>query len=87
MAFNVNVAIGKFIAKITTYIIDIIYFVLEKLTQINYSYIEIENPRIIYVVIYYLVAFTYMIYKEIKVVKEQENELQGYRVGNKGENV
>ena len=46
--------------------------------MIDFAYIEIDNPKFNHVVIYYAIVFIYMIYKELKVMKEQENELQGY---------
>ena len=55
-----------------------VYYILDKLSQIEIGYIEVENPNIKYVIIYYVLIFSYMIYKELKTMKEQENEIQGY---------
>lgn len=76
--FNINIGISKFIAKITSIIVNIIYYLLEKISDLYFIYIEIDNPNIYYVIIYYIVIFSYMICKEITVIKEQKNELQGY---------
>ncbi len=76
--FNINIGISKLIAKLTSIIVNIIYYLLEKISDLYFIYIEIENPNIYYVIIYYVIIFSYMIYKEITVMKEQKNELQGY---------
>lgn len=76
--FNINIGISKLIAKFTSIIVNIIYYLLEKISDLYFIYIEIESPNIYYVIIYYVIIFSYMIYKEITVMKEQKNELQGY---------
>lgn len=76
--FNINIGISKLIAKITSIIVNIIYYLLEKISDLYFTYIEIESPNIYYVIIYYVIIFSYMVYKEITVMKEQKNELQGY---------
>lgn len=76
--FNLNIEISKFIAKINYIIVNIIYYLLEKISDLYFVYIEIENPKIYYVIIYYIIIFSYMIYKEKTVIEEQKNELQGY---------
>ncbi len=76
--FNINIGISKLIAKLTSIIVNIIYYLLEKISDLYFIYIEIESPNIYYVIIYYVIMFSYMIYKEITVMKEQKNELQGY---------
>lgn len=76
--FNLNIEISKFIAKINYIIVNIIYYSLEKISDLYFVYIEIENPKIYYVIIYYIIIFSYMIYKEKTVIEEQKNELQGY---------
>ena len=76
--FNINIGVSKFIAEINSMIVNVIYFLLEKISALYFIYIEIENPNIYYVIIYYIIIFSYMIYKEITVMKEQKNELQGY---------
>ena len=76
--FNVSIDISKTIAYLAKIIINTIYFVLEKLSDFSFSYIEIENPNFYFVIIYYILIFLYMFYKELKVIKEQSNELQGY---------
>lgn len=76
--FNVNMGISKLIAYFNNIIIDNIYNILNKISELDFLYLEIVNPNLIYVIIYYVVVFSYMIYKEMKVMKEQANELQGY---------
>ncbi|MGL5348116.1 MAG: ComEC/Rec2 family competence protein [Peptostreptococcaceae bacterium] len=76
--FKINITICKIVAYFNKVIIDTIYYLLEMLSDFKFAYIEIENPNIYFVVTYYIVVFSYMIYKELKVVKEQTNELQGY---------
>ena len=55
-----------------------VYYILDKLSKVEIAYIEFENSNLKYVIIYYVLVFSYMIYKEIKTTKEQENEVQGY---------
>lgn len=76
--FKINIELSKIIAYFNRVIVNIIYFLLEKFSDFNFAYIEIENPNFYFVVIYYIVVFSYMVYKELKVMKEQTNELQGY---------
>lgn len=76
--FKINIQIAKLISNFNAFIINIIYFLLEKLSNLYFAYIEVDNPSIYCVIIYYTVVFSYMIYKELKVMKEQRNELQGY---------
>ncbi len=76
--FEFNVEIAKIIAYTGNTIIDLIYFILDKMANIKFAYIEVDNPNIYYMMIYYVIVFLYMIYNEMKIVKEQKNELQGY---------
>lgn len=76
--FKINIQLAKLISNFNGFIINIIYFLLEKLSNLYFSYIEVNNPSIYCVIIYYTLVFSYMIYKEQKVMKEQKNELQGY---------
>lgn len=76
--FKINLWASKFIACFNKIIIDCIYYLLYKISNINFAYIEINNPKIHYVIIYYIMIALYMTYKELKIMKEQENELQGY---------
>ena len=48
------------------------------------AYIEIESPKLFYVTFYYILIFSYMIYRELNIIKEQKNELQGYYKEYKG---
>lgn len=76
--FNINVWVAKVVAYFNIIIMDSIYFLLNILSRLDFTYVEVENPKIQYVIIYYGIVFSYMIYKELKVMKEQTNELQGY---------
>ncbi|MGL4912801.1 MAG: ComEC/Rec2 family competence protein [Romboutsia sp.] len=76
--FQINITISKCIAYFNYTIINSIYFLLNKLSELDFAYVEIDNPSKVYVIIYYIAVFLYMIYKELKVMKEQTNELQGY---------
>ena len=76
--FKINLWVAKLIAYFNKYIIDIIYYLLNKISIFNFAYIEIDNPKLYYVITYYIILFSYMTYNELKIMKEQENELQGY---------
>jgi len=76
--FNINIGIAKFIAYFNRVLINGIYYLLDILSNLDFAYIEIDNPSMVYVIIYYIAVFLYMVYKELKVMKEQINELQGY---------
>ena len=76
--FKINIHIAKIVANINKVILEIIYVLLEKISDLEFAYIIIEEPKLNYVILYYIVVFSYMIYKEMKTIKEQSNELQGY---------
>ncbi|WP_442908928.1 ComEC/Rec2 family competence protein [Intestinibacter sp.] len=76
--FEFSLNITKVIVYINKTLINMVYYILDKLSQIEIGYIEVENPKMTYVIIYYVLIFSYMIYKELKTMKEQENEIQGY---------
>ena len=76
--FKVNIHIAKIIASINKFILDTIYILLDKFSNLEFAYITIKEPKLYYVIIYYIIVFSYMIYKEVKTIKEQKNELQGY---------
>ena len=76
--FKINIGLAKFIAYFNRVLINGIYYLLDMLSNLDFAYIEIDNPSMVYVIIYYIAVFLYMIYKELKVMKEQINELQGY---------
>lgn len=78
LLFEINLNITKVIVYINKNLINMVYYILDKISKIEIGYIQVENPNIIYVIIYYVLIFSYMIYKEIKTMKEQENEIQGY---------
>ena len=76
--FQFSVLISKFLAYLNKSIIIVVYYLLDKLAMTKLAYIEIDNPKLFYVTFYYILIFSYMIYRELKIMKEQENGLQGY---------
>ncbi|MBY1535680.1 ComEC/Rec2 family competence protein, partial [Clostridioides difficile] len=78
IVFKVSVVIAKIISFFNSTFIESIFFLLEKISNLSFAYINIENPKFYIVVIYYIGVFFYIFYIEGKEIKEQENELQGY---------
>ncbi|HBF6601913.1 TPA: ComEC/Rec2 family competence protein, partial [Clostridioides difficile] len=78
IVFKVSVVIAKIISFFNSTLIESIFFLLEKISNLSFAYINIENPKFYIVVIYYIGVFFYIFYIEGKEIKEQENELQGY---------
>lgn len=76
--FNINIYISSIVVYINRFILETIYVLLERISNLDFAYIVIEEPKLYYVIIYYIVVFLYMIYKEAKTIKEQSHELQGY---------
>ena len=76
--FEISIIFSKILAYMNKSIIIVVYYLLDKLSMMKLTYIEIENPKLFYVTFYYILIFSYMIYRELKIMKEQENELQGY---------
>ena len=76
--FNINIYISGIVVYINRFILETIYVLLERISNLDFAYIVIEEPKLYYVIIYYIVVFLYMIYKEAKTIKEQSHELQGY---------
>ena len=76
--FRFSILISKILAYISKSIINMVYYLLDKLADNQLAYIEIKNPKLFYVTFYYILIFSYMIYRELKIMKEQENGLQGY---------
>lgn len=76
--FKISIHISSIVVYINRFILDTIYLLLEKISNLDFAYIIIEEPKLYYVIIYYTVVFLYMIYKEAKTIKEQSHELQGY---------
>ena len=76
--FRFSILISKILAYISKSIINMVYYLLDKLADNELAYIEIKNPKLFYVTFYYILIFSYMIYRELKIMKEQENGLQGY---------
>lgn len=73
-----SLTISKIMVIINTFTIDIVNICLEIFYNFRFSFVEIEKTNLEFVIIYYIVVGTYMIYKEIKTIKEQKNGLQGY---------
>lgn len=76
--FNINIYISSIVVYINRFILETIYVLLERISNLDFAYIAIEEPKLYYVIIYYIIVFLYMIYKEAKTIKEQSHELQGY---------
>jgi len=60
------------------FIINYIFIVLNYFYNLTYSFIEFEESSFKIVVLYYIIVFTYMIYNELTIIKEQKNGIQGY---------
>lgn len=78
LIFPISLVLSRILVNINIFIIDSVNLILEFLYNLNGSYIGFDNSNIFIVVIYYIIVINYMILKEIKTVKEQENGLQGY---------
>lgn len=76
--FQFSIITSKILAYMNKSIIIMVYYLLDKLSNMKLSYIEIENPKLFYVIFYYILIFSYMTYRELRIMKEQENGLQGY---------
>ena len=76
--FRFSILISKILAYLSKSIINMVYYLLYKLADNELAYIEIKNPKLFYVTFYYILIFSYMIYRELKIMKEQENGLQGH---------
>lgn len=70
--------ISKIVAFINISIIKNVYCLLDKVGNLSFAYLDINNPKFYIVLVYYIVVFTYMVYWEIKEMREQDNGLQGY---------
>ena len=76
--YEITIIGSKTLAYMNKSIIIMVYYLLDKLSATKLAYIEIENPKLFYVTFYYILIFSYMIYRELRIMKEQENGLQGY---------
>ena len=76
--FRISIIISKILVYLNKSIIIMVYYLLDKLANNKLAYIEIKNPKLFYVTFYYILIFSYMIFRELKIMKEQENGLQGY---------
>ncbi|SHG89139.1 ComEC/Rec2 family competence protein [Tepidibacter thalassicus] len=64
--------------KTTIIIKNYIFLIVNYLASIKFSYVKFENVSLKLVILYYILLMSYMIFREIKIVKEQKNEVQGY---------
>ena len=78
ITFNISMFTTDIIIYINKFIIDYVFFVLEYFYNLTYSFIEFRESSLNLVVIYYIIVFAYMIYKELTTIKEQKNGIQGY---------
>lgn len=76
--FEISIFLSKILVYLNKSIIIMVYYLLEKLSVMELAYIEVNNPKLFYVTFYYILIFSYMIYRELRIMKEQENGLQGY---------
>lgn len=76
--FEISIFLSKILVYLNKSTIIMVYYLLEKLSAMELAYIEVNNPKLFYVTFYYILIFSYMIYRELRIMKEQENGLQGY---------
>lgn len=76
--FEISIFLSKILVYLNKSIIIMVYYLLEKLSAMELAYIEVNSPKLFYVTFYYILIFSYMIYRELRIMKEQENGLQGY---------
>lgn len=76
--FKIFPFISSIFAALNYIIISFIYFILEKIDEIWFSYISFAQLDFSFLIIYYIIISLGIIYYEIKVVEEQRNGLQGY---------
>ena len=60
--FKISIHISSIVVYINRFILNTIYLLLEKISNLDFAYIIIDEPKLYYVVIYYIVVFLYMIY-------------------------
>ena len=85
LIMKLNVFLAEIIAFINSIIIDLIYFILDFVDRIWFSYIEFDKLGFSFILIYYIIIFLGMKFYEMKVIREQKNGLQGYYYENKTE--
>lgn len=78
ITLNISMFITDILVYINKFIIDYIFVVLNYFYNLTYSFIEFKESSFKIVVLYYIIVFTYMIYKELTIIKEQKNGIQGY---------
>jgi competence protein ComEC len=78
ITLNISMFITNILVYINKFIINYIFVVLNYFYNLTYSFIEFKESSFKIVVLYYIIVFTYMIYKELTIIKEQKNGIQGY---------
>ncbi|SHJ76000.1 ComEC/Rec2 family competence protein [Tepidibacter formicigenes] len=73
-----NLKITFIFIKTVIFIQDYIFLLINYLSNIKFSYIELKNVNLKLVILYYILLMSYMLFRETKIVKEQKNEVQGY---------
>lgn len=73
-----NLKLTLIISKISIILIEYIFLVVNYLASIKFAYVEFQNVNLKIVIIYYILLICCIIYREIKIVKEQKNGVQGY---------
>ena len=53
--FNINIYISSIVVYINRFILETIYVLLEKISNLDFAYIAIEEPKLYYVIIYYII--------------------------------
>ena len=52
--FNINIYISSIVVHINRFILETIYVLLERISNLDFAYIVIEEPKLYYVIIYYM---------------------------------
>lgn len=75
LLFKINLFFCDIIVSVNRFIINAIYFLLDKVSNIEFLYFEFYETNFLLVVIYYIVIFSYIIYYETyKTVKNSNKE-------------
>ncbi|OPJ55593.1 ComEC/Rec2 family competence protein [Alkalithermobacter paradoxus] len=77
----INTNLAFLIANINLVFIKYILIIVEYLASVRYSHIEFNSSSLMLIVLYYIIISIYMIYKEVKTIKEQKNGVHGYNKG------
>lgn len=79
------IELGQIIAFINSSLIDFIYFLLDCVDKIWFSYIEFDKLGFSFIRIYYIIVCLGIKFYGFKVIGEQKNGLQGYCCKSKSE--